>query len=337
MLAQLEWKKKRARDLEWNVGCYEGAYGRQEEHLACLEAEIRILKTNDARNNARSADPRSPISSASSPKNRWILPTRAPTPGIARPTTDLANLPGRPAFTGLPTPGTKSQPSTPIFSSIPQLTISESNAGPRPLLFGTRLPQTTTENQAASRPSLFDLTLPGNHARSIFGREVTPTETTPASRSNLFGNPLSPNAPPRGSAGLPMLDQKSSRVAQKPSQLGDATLSAFGNIPTSITTGHGLSGPNLLTAPNTWAARPRDSVSSFTPHHRTTGLFRNNPLSTSSTGTTTGFNILSGGLKNRVPSGVPSPGSISFNPPLSAVPSSLLTFEQLEEIHVAKL
>ena len=265
------------------------------------------------------ADPRNPVSSAPNPKKRWILPTRARTPGIVKTTKDIANLPGRPAFTGLPTSGTKSQPSTPIFSSIPQLTSSESNAGPRPSLFGTRIPQTTTKTQAASRPSLFDPTLPGNHARSIFGKADAPTGIPPVSGSSLFVSPLSPNAPSKGSARLPMLDRKSSRVAQKPSRLGDATPSAFGNIPTSITTGHGLSGLNLLTDPNTWAAPPSDAVPSFTPHHQTAELFGNNPSNTSSTGTTAGFNTLSGNLRDGVPSSAPFPGFISFNPPLSAV------------------
>lgn len=96
-----------------------GAFGRhEEEHLVGLEADIWSPK----RKEATPAGPRSPANNAPDPTKRWVLPTRVPTRGIAKPTTDLANLPGRPAFTGFSTSGTEPPPLPPLFSSTPRKT-----------------------------------------------------------------------------------------------------------------------------------------------------------------------------------------------------------------------
>lgn len=254
--AEMEWEKKRARDLEWNVGCFEGAYNRQNEHLVALEAEIRSLKRNDA----ASAGARSSLFNAPDPTKRLILPTRAATPGIAKPSTDLANLPSRSAFTGLSASGTKLPPSSPVFPSTLLQAHQESTAVSRPSLFGPMLPQTTSQSNAASGPSLFGTNLPQSNAPSqlsVFLREYAPRPDF-----GLFGDRLNLDARP--------IDPLPSFAPHHQAQGGAQTSGLFGNNPfdpssTGFATGFNIaSGEPPTTALNRVLSEGR-SISNHPP------------------------------------------------------------------------
>ncbi|CAF9931667.1 MAG: hypothetical protein ALECFALPRED_005072 [Alectoria fallacina] len=171
--AQLEWEKTRARDLDRKVGCLEETYERHEELLAGLEADFKSLKKNDG----TSVGSRSSMSHVPDPAKRTILLTRVLTPGIQKPTTDLANLPDRPTFTGSSTSGTESPPPALLFSSTPRQIVSETNVASRPSLLSTNLSQSNATSQ-----------------RSIFGSEFA---LRPG--FGLFGTPLTSDARRRNS------------------------------------------------------------------------------------------------------------------------------------------
>lgn len=298
--AQLEWEKKRARELEWIAGGSERAHVRRAEHLNALEAELRSLKRVDT----TSVSLRSPLFNALDPAERSIMPTPAPTPGTAKPTTNLASLPSRPVFTEVS--ASAIQPPLPprptLLPSASRQSNPKSNAASPPFTFGRPISKATPESSAASGRSIYNTTVPQN-----------PTQLNAESTS------------------LPLATNLSQSIANPQRYI-------FGSE-FALRPGSGLFGKAL--SPD---AGPRASVLSFTPHHQPqgaaqgSGLLSANPLNPSSTGTTTGFNILSGEPTITALDRALSEGRSGFSAqPLLSLPSSLVSLEQLEEIHAAKL